>query len=42
MNGICTSGYQLIMRKNMVQMVLTGESCISSKIKISTLLDQHH
>jgi len=39
MNGICTSGYQLVMRKNMVQIVLTGESEFPSDIKIPTFLD---
>jgi len=39
MNCICTSGSHLIMRKNMVQIVLTGESEISFDIKISTFLD---
>ena len=39
MNGICTSGSHLIMRKNMVQIVLTGESEISFDIKIPTFLD---
>jgi len=39
MNGICTSGSHLRMRKNMVQIVLTGESEISFNIKIPTFLD---
>jgi hypothetical protein len=42
LNGICTSGSHLVMRKKMVQIVLTGESEISSDCKISTSLGQLH